>query len=306
MKLAQFLETVFLPRKIRANAKNTMRLYRYTVRHFEFVIGRPAQLEDLCDANVQLTMRSMLERGCSPYTANKERSQLCAIWRFACREGRLKLWPNVNAELEPERVPRAWMEPEIRKLYSHVDALEGNMRGLEIPQRLWWRALLMVAFDTAERIGAVSGAEWDNLDGTWLLFPAEVRKGKRRDRLFELDMQTVEVLIRLRKLQCSHMMFPWPYSPSYIWTKYDAILRSAGLPHGPRDKFHRIRKTVASIAHACGLNAQELLDHQDRRTTQKYLDPRFTRNAQACTVVANYLADPSICHRNLNQRPSSD
>lgn len=121
MKLAQFLEKEFLPRKIRANATNTIRLYRYTVRHFESVIGREAEIEDLSDINVQSVMRSMLERGCSPSSANKERSQLCSIWRFAARDGLLSRWPNVNPEVEPQRVPRAWLEPEIKKLHATID-----------------------------------------------------------------------------------------------------------------------------------------------------------------------------------------
>jgi integrase len=290
MKLHDFFESNYRIRKLRGKSPNTVRLYRFSVRNFSRVIGKDAELDDLTDDNVALTMQAMLDRGCSPYSANKERSQLLALWRYAAKLGLVAKWPTVEAETEPERVPQAWMLDDVTKLMEHI----ANARGYVgmVPARVWWNALLHICLDTGERIGAVQQARWSWLEDDWLLVPAEARKGRKRDRRYKLSPETCEALAKLKSYCDSDEMLHWPYCASYLWAKYSKLLADAGLPHGPKDKFHRLRKTTCSVAHQAGLNAQELLDHQSRRTTQRYLDPRFTRTEQASDVLAAWLRNP--------------
>lgn len=291
MKLTDFFESNYRVKKLRGKSPHTVRLYQFSIRNFEKTIGRAAYLADLTDDNVALVMQAVIDRGCSPFTANKERSQLLAIWRYAAQLGLIDKWPTVTPENEPERVPRAWMVDDVHQLIDAIGKTRGSIGS--VPAAIWWKAILMVCLDTGERIGAVSLAEWHWLERNWLLVPAEARKGKKRDRRYLLSSDTLAVLAELRKVSSDpKMMFAWPYCSTYLWKKYSDILRKAGLPCGPKDKFHKLRKTTASVAYAAGMDAQDLLDHQNRRTTMKYLDPQFSRETQASQALADWLRHP--------------
>lgn len=80
-------------------------------------------------------------------------------------------------------------------------------------------------------------------------------------------------------------VFPWPYTDTYLWRKYEALLNRAGLPSDRAHKFHCVRKSVASYFEAAGGNATELLGHSSRRITRRYLDPRVVSPPQASDVL---------------------
>ena len=156
----------------------------------------------------------------------------------------------------------------------------------------------MLALDTAERIGAVAPASWHWLEGQWVHVPAEVRKNGRRDRRYFISSTTCGLINRIRQYRADdELIFPWPYSKQYLWQKYDRILQDARLPHGREDKFHRLRKTTASVVHAAGMNAQEALDHQNRRTTRRYIDPRFVQSAKPSDEISKFLSTPTETNR---------
>ena len=150
----------------------------------------------------------------------------------------------------------------------------------------------MACLDTGERIGAVRQAKWEWVEHDWILFPAESRKGGKRDRRYLLSPATVATLHEIRIRTQSPEIFAWPYCEEYIWRKLKEILIEAGLPHGRKDKFHRFRKTTASVIYAAGMDATDALDHSQRRVTQRYLDPRFARDAQASKIIAAWLRSP--------------
>lgn len=295
MQIKELFESSYLPKKLLGKEGNTSRLYRLTIRSFEKSLGRPPTLDDFTDEQVLSHMQRVVANGRSPATANKDREQLLCMWRYAFKLGLVDRWPNVAKFSETIRIPVAWMASDIEKLRAAARKQQGEFCG--IPRADWWEALLAVCLDTAERIGAVSQCRWDWLSNGWLLIPAEVRKGGRRDKQFELSGSTLEALEKIKT--ASPMMFPWPYCENYLWKLFGNLVKTAGLPSSRRDKFHKLRRTTASVAHSIGMNAQELLGHQHRRTTERYLDPRFTREEQASTALAKYLADPSICHRNM-------
>lgn len=289
MKVSELFESNYRPNKLRGKSANTVRLYRLSIAKLDRVLGRSAVLDDLTDATIARVMQWCLDHGRSPATANKERSQLLALWRYACRLGLLTKWPTIEPEKEPERVPQAWLVEDVQQLFAAVDKLEGVIDNT--PQRIWWKALLSVTLDTGERIGALTQCEWTWLDRGWLLVRAEARKGGRRDRRYKLSAESLSLIAQLRTKH-TNLIFYWPFNRLYLWGRYKKILQAAGLPCGRKDKFHRLRKTVASVAYSSGLDAQDILDHQQKRTTQKYLDPRFTRERQASDVLAEWLRTP--------------
>ena len=298
MQIKEFFESNYFPKRLLGKEGNASRLYRLSIRSFEKTLGRPPTLDDFTDDAILAHMQKVVANKRASATANKDREQLLCLWRYAFKLGLVKRWPEVPKFSETIRIPTAWMADDIEKLRQAARKQEGDFCG--VPRSDWWEAIIAVCLDTAERIGAVSQCRWEWLSNGWLLIPAEVRKGGKRDKQFELDESTLKLLDKIKT--SSPMLFPWPYCENYLWMLYGDLVRSAGLPAGRRDKFHKLRRTTASVAHSIGMNAQELLGHQQRRTTERYLDPRFTRDEQASAALAKYLADPSICHRHMQPK----
>lgn len=282
--LKAFYSEYYQPLKLRSRAPNTRRLYEFTIRNFSRFLGRDATLADLQDDTVSRLIGWMMERGRSPYTANKERSQLLAIWRFAARKGFVQIWPDVEPEIQPERIPRAWTADELKCLFASCLATEGRIG--PVPASLWWYGLHQVGWDTGERITPLVALRWKwlALDSGRLVVPAEVRKGRRSDRIYTLHGDTLDVLRRIY-LPAREMVFPWPYSATHIYNRYAKIQRRAGLPIGREFRFHCLRKAVASHGKAAGLDPQQLMGHIDGRTTRKYIDPGICGERPASEVL---------------------
>ena len=291
--LVDFFDQFYAPLRLRSRSANTLRLYRHTFRKFADFLGRTPLLSDLSDDTVSRLMAWCRHEGLSARTANKLRDQLLAVWRFACRKGALTVWPDVEPEVEPVRIPVAWNDQQLAALFRAIRETEGWIG--KIRAALWWEALHLILYDTAERIGAVMQLRWENvdLDGAWVRFPAETRKGGKQDRAYPIDRQTVESL-RLIRMPWRDDVFTWPYDDAYLYARYKRLLKRAGLPTDRMSMFHRMRRTVASMYEARGGNASELLGHSSRAVTRKYLDPRITGGAHAIDKLPRPWSDPPI------------
>jgi integrase len=282
--LDSFYSDLFEPLFLRSRSDNTRRLYRTSIRTFSKYLQRPACLSDLNDLTVNRFLDWYRRIPRSPYSANKERSNLLAIWRFACRKRFLEEWPDVRADVEPDRIPQAWTADQIAKLLACCERLTGRIG--HIPASTWWRTLHLVCWDTGERIGAIRDLQWHHVDlvAKHILVPAELRKGKRRDRLYRIADDTAAALRSMQRTADS-CVFPWPYCRTYLWNRYSLLLIAAGLPHDRHSKFHRIRRTVATYYEAAGGNATELLGHSSRSVTLAYLDPRILPPQHAADLL---------------------
>jgi len=299
MHLLDFFETVYFPKRLRGKSERSLILYRLCVKRFSESLGRTAEVADLTEANVLLHLSK--RRNVAPATRNKELTQLLAMWRQAVRQNLLTDWPDIDEEHEPERAPIAWMEPQIRQLLESAATTKGELSG--VPACLWWPGLIRLMLDTGERIGAIRKVEWTWYQGDWLLVPAEVRKGKTRDRRYRLSDETCETVEQIRKYSGNGTaILPWPYVENYLFNRYQKIVKAAGLPTGRKYQTHCLRKTTGSVVYAAGMDPQETLDHSDRRTTQRYLDPRYTRQRQACDALAEFLGNPQSDRRKGSAR----
>lgn len=294
MLLRDFYHSHFEPLKLRSRADDTKRLYVTTINSFERFLKRRAALVDLNDDTVGRFLSWFLGQpgGRSPYSANKERSNLLAIWRFAYRRNGddgtplVKVWPTVQPEKEPRDEPMAWLEGDLAKLFGVFDSLAGSICG--ILECHWWRALHCVLWDTGERIRAIMQLTWANvdLDGGYVTVPAATRKGGMKGLVYKLHQNTADELRKIKSDRgASQLVFPWGRGDTYLWYRYSKILAKAGLPNDRKSKFHRMRRSVASHAEAAGLNATELLGHSSRKVTQAYLDPRIVQKKQAADVL---------------------
>lgn len=279
-------------KRLRFKSPNTARLYNHTIRSFAKTLGRQPTIDDLTSDLVELHMSRIIEGGGSPASANKDRSQLLAMWRFAATHKIIDRWPDVQIANEPEIVPMGWLPGDLENLLKAAETERGFLG--EVPSRLWWTALFRVLLATGERIGAIANLEKHHLQGDWLLVPAEHRKGKRRDRLYPIGPDAAESVRNLISANKSdNKIFPFPYAATYLYKKLNAVLLRAGLPIDRRSKFHRMRRTVASAVAQAGGDPTAALDHASPKTTKKYIDPRIVGAVPVADILAAYLSNPA-------------
>jgi integrase len=204
------------------------------------------------------------------------------MWRFAHRNGFTQLWPNVKPFNEPEKVPMGWLPHEIEHLFKTIAQLDYKISGA--PARLWWRVLLSILLDTGERIGAIRQLTRDNVHGDYLLVPAAIRKRQTREKLYKLNPETSADLNVLLTLHRYELVFPWDRTETYIYYRYNAILKQAGFSRKGK-KFHKLRATSCSAVANQGGNPTAAMDHANARTTKRYLDPRIVQETATCDLV---------------------
>lgn len=290
MLLTELFE-VYRAKRLKAGSKNTVRLYFHSINSFSKTLNKQPAVEDLTDDNIERHMWRIVNLGGSPASANKDHGQLTALWRFASRNRYTETWPNVRTLPEVERVPMGWMQDECERLLQSARLEPGKIN--TAPAKLWWECLLLVLFETGERIGAVRFLQKTHLQGHWLLIPANLRKGNKRDKLYALQQETADLLKTLIGYSPDDkLIFPWDRCETYIYNRYKAILTRAKLPTDRRSCFHRIRRTVASAVAASGGDASAALDHASPRTTKKYLDQRIVGGTTTSEILAAWLRNP--------------
>ncbi len=274
MRLLELLEEY----KLRTHPQpNTARLFELSIRQFSLTLLRHAEVADLTEERMaQHIVRRQL-KGTAAATIAGEQRKLYALWRFACKQNYLSVWPTSHPVRVPNRIPRAWTVDELRKLFActkfAVDV--GQVDG-----QLWWSALFSCLWNTGERITAMLSLRWDgvDLDGLTLYLPAEVRKGGQVDRMYPIAEETAQLL---RRLPREYRPFFWPYDLGTLYNRLNRMLLKGELPADRRSKFHRIRKSTASHYEAAGGNAMKLLGHSSPKVTATYLDPRIVPTESA-------------------------
>jgi integrase len=274
--------------KIRSRRPNTKRLYRITLAKFDEFLGRDARLSDLNDDTVSAFASWRLENGASKRTVNRDLCNILAIWRWLIgRHRRIHSAPNVEMEIVPTRTPKALLPVELGRVVAAIDAETLSIGRVSAP--VFWKALFLLFWDTAERIGGVIRLTWDrvDLDGGFVRFAGEDRKGGIEDNTLPIAPDTVAALqsLKLASDGRSPLVFYWPYHPTYIYRRLARIMQRAGLPDDRMHKFHVFRKSVASHYEAAGGNATALLKHSARKVTLAYIDPRVCRTPSAVDLL---------------------
>jgi integrase len=262
-----------------------VRLYGCTIRSFGRWLGYPPTLDDLTDLTISryLDHRAAIR---SPYTAEKERTQLLSLWRLAADRTLVHDRPCVPPAPLPDRIPEAWSVEQLQGLMRAAVATRGYVGAVEA--KVWFPALVAVLWETAERIGAVLSCRPEDLNGTTLMVRSEYRKGGKRDRSYTLTAETADAL---RAACGASRLLEWPQNRGYLWKRYKDVVARAGLGHGRKCAFHQLRRSAASHYAALGGDAVKLLDHSSPRITQRwYLDRRLTERDPPASAVLPRLA----------------
>ena len=274
MPMYTFLHTIYVPLRLRGRSPNSVRLLNHAIRQFSRFLGRDAVLADFDDLTVS---QYLTERGrhLSPYSVERERSGLLAMWRLAADRRLVDTRPCVQAELLPERTPRAFTVDELGRLFDSCQAEKGYIG--PIPAGVFFVALAAALYESGERVAAMLATPRECWAAPFLRVPAGIRKGRRVERIYELTTDTAALVDTVAKHPHA-TVFHWPHDSSMIYYHWERITRRAGLGGGRDTKFHCLRRTTAShLAAACGVDAAtRYLSHSsDRVTRRSYIDPRI-------------------------------
>jgi site-specific recombinase XerD len=275
MTLRDFLHSIYVPLRLRGRSHNSVRLLEHAIRQYGKFLRRDATLEDFDDLTVS---QFLAHRGAklSPYSVERERSGLLALWRLAADRRLVDTRPCVQAELLPERTPRAFTVAELERLYAAAEDTPGWIG--PVAAGAFWPAVLMALYESGERIEAMLHVPKSCYTAPFLRVPASVRKGKRTERIYEFSADTCR-LVEIAARHDAATLFLWPMDPSGIYNHFHKITGRAGLGTGRDVMFHCLRRTTAShLAAATGSvdAATKYLGHSsDRVTRRSYIDPRI-------------------------------
>jgi integrase len=276
--LSQLMRDEYAP--LTGISDRTIRIYGFTIKAFGDFLETEPTVEHLDELIVARFLAHRL-RTRSIGTAAKDRTQLRALWGFLARRGSCPTWPVIRPIRVPERVPQAWLIEEFRRLLESAGEEGGNVG--DVPASAFWRAILLTAYQSGERVGGLLSIEWRDVAFNGITIRAEGRKGQRRDIWRGISPDCYESIVAIKSDR--RLVFDWPKCYSMLWHDLGRICKRAGLPNDRLSKFHRVRKTTASYAAAGGLDPQKVMDHASPATTRRYLDPRIVRQPEATDVL---------------------
>jgi integrase len=248
--------------------------------------GCDVTIDQLSDELIEGFMRWLVAGGRQAISANSLRAALLAQWNFIYQRKLIDVRPGYIKKLRvPKRVPVAWTVEELNCILSAAAGMPGFV--VDVRAADWWVALILTVYDTGLRIGAALAlrTEWLDLRSGYLWVPAEVQK-QNADQTFKLAPDTLAALDRINPAR-RDVLFASTHDRHELCNWYRVILQRAGLPHGEKDLFHKLRRTSASYIARYGgtLAATEHLGHSSARVTGHYLDPRISRQQQAVELL---------------------
>jgi len=288
--LRRFFEDVYRPQRLADATEHTAGDYRSALNWLARFCGCEPSLDCLSDDLLERFLAWLKAAGKANATVNGQRACLLALWRHAWRKRLVPEQPRDVMKLRvPKRLPEAWSPEQVGLILRAAAESPGTICG--IPAAAWWPALVLTLYDTGLRIAAVMQLRQADLtaDG-WLNVPAEVQK-QDADQAFRLHPDTLRS-IAATLAEPREWLFPWPIDSDghfrYLARAYREILQRAGLSHGRRDLFHKLRRTSATaIADAYDLaTAQRHLGHSGIDVTRRYVDPtKLKRNHTGAEAI---------------------
>lgn len=299
--LLELIDRYFLVHNL-SWGKDSANQLRTAVRSYEKMLGRPATLQDLEQDALAAWLHWLLHtRQRSPATVRSKRQNLLQLWRCAYR---LKLIPDPPSELpivrDPEPDPASWRPLDLEMLLPQARAWKviGRAQASVLWSGRWMEALLLVLYETGERIGALRHLKRSAfVPATASLYvPAGVRKGRRKTRHYGLRPATCDLLSELLAAssaeQCE-LLFPYLGSTESLRRILTGLLKKSGLPHDRWSKFHRFRRTHATqIAAATDeQTAQKALSHSTPAITARYINRAALPPTRYCDLLPQLSYD---------------
>lgn len=260
-------------------------------------IKRPLLLSDLSADLLNGAAAWQVRQGRSSATANRLLRHVLSIWRFAKEDETLQdavpVIGKVRKHKEPKRQPEAWSQDQFALLVAAASRMQGNVG--DVPERVWWPCLLLVAYWTGVRVTALMEIPSSCVDfeRNEIRVPAEIQK-HFADQGFELPTDVMELLRQIDPVGrgLTTVFEDWKYDRTCRpWKRLSKhlgqIITAAGFKPTRKTKFHQIRRTTATfIAAKRGIGeAQAFLGHSSSQTTLRYIDQRFMERPRVTSIL---------------------
>jgi integrase len=297
MTLRRFCQEKYLPERNHAPRGPTAELTAELLERFQACFGRELLVKELAVGTLRqfhCWLAGKIGGGLSPATANLRLRQLRAIWNHAARWQWLdngRRWHAVRRpppmEFFPERDPEvdAWTPAQLAAIEAQARSLAGDVPGTAVPNKIFWTAWTLVFCSLGSRVTATMLTRRGDYDAKAraLLLRKEHQKQKQDQRIALPPRAALAVEQLLACHQQENIFGCWPFDPPIratgrhkwkILTKHFVrlLLDPIGLKLPKGVKTRQFRRTAATMCEENGGNAQELLGHADRKTTDRYKD----------------------------------
>ncbi|GAB4137760.1 MAG: hypothetical protein Kow0040_24590 [Thermogutta sp.] len=224
----------------------TAREYRITIRLWAEITGDPP-IDALTADHITAFTRGLMARPgrgapISPNTIRKHLRQLRAIMNATDRPD--VRMPKIAFPPARKTAREVWQNDDLRRIADARTTIEPALTR-PVDPAAWWRALVILIYNTAWRIGTAMAARWDWIQGNWITVPAEAIKGRRASRRWYLNRHAIRA-IETVKQNADPRIFPWSGCALTLQRHRRRILRGIGLSDGPRCGFHRLRRSSLS------------------------------------------------------------
>ncbi len=250
---------------------------RYILDRFEGIC-KPKKMSAITSSlidkyiRIRLRQKSRIGGPLSAATINKDLRHLRAVFRKAVKWKLLATMPDFDMldELQRDK-PHVTVE-EFVAMYRSCDVAT-KPGDLPYPASDWWRALLVAAFGTGQRISDLLALEWKRVDLEKRRFQSLAEDNKhKRDRWVQFNVQVAKHLGRIRQL-VDPRVFPWNHHKTTLYKELGRIQEAAGLDSKRRDfKFHANRRSFVSFNwDLLGPDeVQRSTGHRSQSTTKRY------------------------------------
>lgn len=262
--------------------ESTRYQYRHALADWAQYLGREPTVADLTDDSVTLWMADGLARGKSAVYVREMAGRVSALWTWMAKRDRTMAFPSFAKPDAPDALPTALSEHELRRLFESAGRERGRI--CDIPAGLWWTSFLAFVWNTAERKTAALACQvaWIDLATGTVSIPPQFRKGGKKWGIYRLWTETLKLVVQCLEAQPGReQIWPQDFCHESYYTRYNRILRDAGIPVDRRHKTHSLRCSHATWLSVKGGDPTQQLGHGDPNTTRRYyLDPKFTTRDQ--------------------------
>jgi len=266
----------------------TVELYGETLDRFRDHLGHEPSLDDLSDLVVARFLRWRAQQPnrrkgiLSPASVAKDSAHLRTLWNWCARkrmkrsDGELLEFPDYARPKVPKPRPVAYTVDELQRLVTAARHRKGYIAP-GVPAAWYWPTKLKAMFETGERIGAILGIRWGEVDleRCSLTFLAATRKGHRETITRAISPELARMMAP-QKRAADALVWPWMEGRQMrsLYGSLRVLCDQAKVPYHP---FHSIRKSTASYLKRAGVSAKKQLGHSSEEMAEThYYDERIT------------------------------
>lgn len=294
--LCSFYHDYYLPVRLASDARQSTRDYHEVcLRRWRLVTGDPPLKSITAEMLARFRDSLTKSRGLRPWqrmSPNSIRSMLRTLQSILDKAGPpgprnrdaagiLSTVPWVKPPRPEDREPRIVPIELVNAAYEAAACMEFPRLDKVKPPK-WWRALIVLVFNTGMRKGTVFRLRWEWVD--WQNRLIAVPAASMKSRRVHVSPLNETVLRHLHSIRDDdrELIFPWPINTRAFHDYWHSLLDLAGIPRDEHFGLHGLRRTLATTLWKTSPQAARLaLGHRSMETTIGHYV-----NAQAIVAAA--------------------